>query len=243
MCLIVLAYQVHPIYPLVLAANRDEFYERPATPARFWTSEPHLLAGRDLRGGGTWLGITRHGRFAALTNHRDLNRPTKAGPSRGSIVLSALKAPLEPGDTSIYEGFNLLHGSIPGLRYHNNIGPEDMPLETGVHGLSNAFLNTPWPKVQRAKRDLERALDLSGRPLMERLFTLLRDKVRAHDETLPRTGLTLDLERALSSVFIRTSTYGTRCSTVMLVGQDGRVHFEERTWPEGTVVSEEFELM
>lgn len=242
MCLITLAYHIHPRFPLVLAANRDEFHERPTAPASWWNDAPHLLAGRDLRAGGTWLGVTRQGSFAALTNHRDLRRAPKQGPSRGLLVRAALEGTATLDDTAAYEGFNLLHGPLHALRYHNNIEPADAALEPGIHGLSNALLNTPWPKVQRAKSALERALNSSDAVLVNELFALLTDPARAGDEELPDTGLTAPMERALSSVFIDTKGYGTRCSTVLLVDADGGVYFEERTWATGAVTQQRFLL-
>ncbi|MBL7944559.1 MAG: NRDE family protein [Flavobacteriales bacterium] len=243
MCLITLAYHVHPRYPLVLAANRDEFDERPTAPASWWSDAPHVLAGRDLRAGGTWLGITRHGHFAALTNHRDLRRAPKQGPSRGLLVRSALEGAATLDDSVAYEGFNLLHGPMEALRYHNNIEPADAALEPGIHGLSNALLNTPWPKVQRAKAGMERALSSGEGVLVEDLFALLADPAQAEVGQLPDTGLTPPMERALSSVFIDTKGYGTRCSTVLLVDRAGQVYFEERTWATGAAAVHTFDLL
>ena len=236
MCLIALAYKAHPRYPLVLAANRDEFHERPTTPAQWWDGAPHLLAGRDLRAGGTWMGITRAGRFAALTNHRDLRRPLKQGPSRGLLVRDALEGALDVAGTAAYEGFNLLHGTVDALRYHNNVQPADAPLAPGVHGLSNAFLDTPWPTVQRARAGMEQLLDAADTALIDGLFALLRDEVPAPDAQLPGTGLPRELERAVSPIFIRTNGYGTRCSTVLLVDTEGQVYFDERIVGGGRVV-------
>lgn len=236
MCLIALAYKVHPRFPLVLAANRDEFQERPTAPAQWWTDAPHILAGRDLRAGGTWMGITRSGRFAALTNYRDLHRPMKQGPSRGLLVRNALEGALDVNATAAYEGFNLLYGTVDALRYHNNIQPADTALIPGVHGLSNAFLDTPWPKVERAKAGMEQLLRASDDALADGLFALLRDEVPATDAQLPDTGLPRPMEHAVSPIFISTDGYGTRCSTVVLVDAEGRVYFEERTVGGGKVV-------
>lgn len=241
MCLIALAHRVHPRFPLLLAANRDEFTDRPAAPAHFWPDAPHLLAGRDLRAGGTWLGITRTGRFAAITNHRDLRRPPVGGPSRGGLVRAALEGVLDTANTGPYEGFNLIHGPLHALRYHTNIRPDDAPLPTGILGLSNAFLDTPWPKVQRAKAALAALVDGPDEALLPGLFALLADETPAPDQHLPDTGLPRHLERAASPIFIRSAGYGTRCSTVLLVDTDGRVRFEERTTG-GGVVTEAFVL-
>lgn len=240
MCLIALAYRQHPRYPLVVMANRDEFLDRPAEPAHFWPDAPHLLAGRDLRAGGTWMGITRHGRFAALTNHRDLRRPAVEGPSRGHLVRQALEQHIDQGITTPYAGLNLIHGTVDELHYLNNITPDLTPLAPGIHGLSNALLNTPWPKVQRAKAGLEQVLNGPEDQLINGLFDLLTDEATAPAGQLPDTGLDQAMERALSSIFIRTPGYGTRCSTVVLVDHHGQVHFQERSWPDGHTVVQEF---
>ena len=228
MCLIVLAYKVHPEYPLILAANRDEFLERPTEKAHFWPDAPHILAGRDLRAGGTWLGITRSGRFAALTNHRDLRRPAVVNsPSRGQLVRLALEDELAGLDTSVYEGFNLLHGATDALMYHSNVNGLDHVLVPGVHGLSNHLLNTPWPKVQRAKRRLTELVQ-AGTMDPQDLFRMMGDTTPADDHDLPDTGIGASWERLLSSMHIVAEGYGTRCSTVLLVDRQGNVHFEER---------------
>lgn len=240
MCLIALAYKVHARFPLIVAANRDEFLSREADPAHFWPDLPLVLAGRDRRALGTWMGITLSGRFAALTNHRDLRRPPIAGPSRGLLVRDALLAEPE-ADPVAREGYNLLHGPIEALRYRSNITGEDRVLQPGIHGLSNALLNTPWPKVVRAKQSMERMV-LSDRPDPEAMFRLLQDARPAPDHQLPETGLGIDRERALSSIRIDLPGYGTRCSTVMLVSATGLVRFEERTLKDGGRVLQEFQL-
>lgn len=233
---------MHPRFPLVLAANRDEFRDRPTEAAHWWPDVPGLLAGRDLRAGGTWMGITKDGHLAALTNHRDLHRPPASGPSRGLLVRDVLAGDgLEVQNTAVYEGFNLLYGPLAALRYHDNIRPTDMPLPPGVHGLSNAFLDTPWPKVVRAKEGLARVIE-SDEPSVEALFDLLKDHEQAIDAELPDTGLPLGMERALSSIHIDTPGYGTRCSTVILVSYAGEVLFEERTLG-GGCVQERFRIV
>lgn len=241
MCLIVLAYRVHPRYPLIVAANRDEFLDRPALPAHFWTDAPHILAGRDLKAGGTWLGITSAGRFAALTNYRDLRVTAVSGRSRGALVRSALDGDLSEVDGRAFDGFNLLHGEVDALRYSNNIDGTDVALTPGIHGLSNHLLDTPWPKVVRARECFSEAIK-AEEPPMEDLFALLSDPTRAPDHTLPDTGLDLERERALSSVLIATEGYGTRCSTVVMIGSDGAVRFAERTHASRNDVRYEFSL-
>ena len=258
MCLIAIAYQVHPRFTLILAANRDEFLDRPTEPAHFWKDAPNMLAGRDERAGGTWLGITRTGRIAAITNYRDMRRSFPPGPSRGLLIREALEQGIDTSATQAYAGFNLIHGTFTDLRYHNNIEGTDAPLTRGIHGLSNHFLDTPWPKVEKAKRELRKLLEASGRTSVNArassvrdtsdartnaefagsLFSLLADDAVAPDDLLPDTGLPLEAERAASSIFIRTPGYGTRCSTVVLVDTNGNVYFEERSVPEGRVVEE-----
>lgn len=239
MCLIVIAHRVHPEFPLIVAANRDEFHARPALPAHFWPDRPHLLAGKDLQGGGTWLGVSRVGRFAALTNHRDMRRAPIKGPTRGALVLDALEREAPLPDTSVFEGFNLIHGPFGALRYHSNVSGADAPLPLGFHGISNQFLDTPWPKVVSARRQLQ---DLVERGVVstEALFDLLLDGKTPADADLPDTGIGLEWERVLGSVFIRTPTYGTRCSTVVLVDRSGLVRFEERTYVPGPATVVEF---
>lgn len=241
MCLIALAYKVHARYPLIIAANRDEFRERPTEAAHFWRDAPAVLAGRDLRAGGTWMGITRTGRIAAVTNHRDLRRaPNGHGRSRGTLVRTALDGDIDTDATAVFEGFNLLYGPVEALRYHNNITPTDLALGAGVHGISNAFLNTPWPKVDHAKTAMERAIAGAEEDLTNTLFRLLTNEAIAPDAALPDTGLPLPVERAVSSIFIPGLDYGTRCSTVLLVDRNGEVYFEERTWPTGDRVRHVF---
>jgi uncharacterized protein with NRDE domain len=241
MCLIVLAYKTHPHYPLILAANRDEFLDRPADPARFWPAEPHVLAGRDRKAGGTWLGATTTGCFAALTNYRDLRLPRVNGPSRGTLVRKALEPGFTPVDTAIYEGFNLLYGPVTALRYHTNMRAVDEPVAPGVHGLSNHLLDTPWPKVERAKGELARIIARED-PSVETLFDLLAESTTAPDAQLPDTGLDLPRERALSAIRIAMEGYGTRCSTVLMVDKEGRVTFEERVLAPKNIAQFEFRV-
>jgi uncharacterized protein with NRDE domain len=237
MCLILFALDAHPEYPLVVAANRDEFYARPTAPAAWWPDAPGALAGRDLRSGGTWMGVTRGGRFAAVTNVRDPLPVSPDAPSRGHLVGEFLRrddAPeaylraLEPRAAE-YPGFNLLVGEGGRLWYFGNrAGEPPRELEAGVYGLSNALLDTPWPKTERGKAGLRAALAGSGPPDPEALFRLLWDAEPAPDPLLPDTGVGIELERMLSSPFIRSAEYGTRASTVLLVDRSGVVTFVER---------------
>ena len=236
MCLIVFAWKVHPDYPLVVAANRDEFRHRPAKAAHWWDDAPGVLAGRDLEAGGTWMGVTRGGRFAALTNRRDPARRTVGAPSRGALVLRALTDDRPPVDTLAgiaadsdrYAGFNLLTGDGETLAVHDNDSGEVRPLAPGIYGLSNARLDTPWPKLTLARARLAEAL--AAMPDPEPVLALLRDDVPAPDHLLPDTGVGLEAERRLSPVFLRDAHYGTRSSAMILFGADGRASLREWTW-------------
>jgi len=235
MCLILLAQGAHPDYPLVVAANRDEYYERPTAKAAFWQDHPHILAGRDLECMGTWLGITRAGRFAALTNFRDPRERKTDAPSRGQLVSNFLVSEQEPREyleevaklAPRYNGFNLLAGDINGVFYFSSRAGSVQKLSPGVHGLSNHLLDTPWPKVARGKQRLEAAL--ADAPSAEALLDLLRDREPAAEGELPDTGIGAELERVLSPALIVSPQYGTRASTAVLFGRDGGVSFSERT--------------
>lgn len=239
MCLLTIAYKVHPKYPLILAANRDEFYQRSTRPARFWVEEgfPDVLAGKDLSAGGTWLGVHPSGRWAALTNYRDLSRLKKDPPSRGELVLDYLKSNLSAREylakisyhSWVYNDFNLLVGDEKEVLYYSNVKGDILLVPPGVHGLSNAFLNTSWPKTDRIVNDMKTVIgrDDVGK---EDLFRILEDETLAEDNLLPSTGLIKEMEKAVSSVFIRTDGYGTRCSTVLQIDNHGEIRFTERSF-------------
>jgi uncharacterized protein with NRDE domain len=244
MCLILLAWQAHPDYPLVVAANRDEFFSRRTAATDFWHDAPTVLAGRDLEAGGTWLGITRSGRFAALTNFRDPSRNRSGAPSRGELVsrfltcsltAAAYLAELESG-ANRYNGFNLIFGDPDGLWCFSNCGEGTRSLAPGVYGLSNHLLDTPWPKVERGKSALRAAL--MALPDETPLFDLLSDERIAPDEALPRTGVSIEWERLLSAAFVRSPDYGTRSATVLLQDRHGKVRFIEQTYLPGAVPGE-----
>ncbi|MCF8177237.1 MAG: NRDE family protein [Sulfuritalea sp.] len=240
MCLILVAWRVHTDYPLVVAANRDEFFARPTAPAEFWNDTPQLLAGRDLEAGGTWMGATRNGRFAALTNFRDPAQNKSGAPSRGSLVADFLAGGESPADYlqqtaatgQARNGYNLLVGDGESLWWSSNMSGEARSLAPGVYGVSNHLLDTPWPKVGAGKTALALALDRL--PHDQALFELLQDDGIHPDEHLPQTGVPLDWERLLSSAFVRSPDYGTRSSTVLCVGNDGWISFDEQTWLAGT---------
>ncbi|MBW1819114.1 MAG: NRDE family protein [Deltaproteobacteria bacterium] len=254
MCLILLAHKIHPSYRLILAANRDEFYDRPTAPAAFREDAPDVLAGRDQRAGGTWLGITRTGRLAAITNYRDPASIKDHAPSRGELVSNFLLGTDPPkiylrrldGKADEYNGFNLILGDGQALYWYSGRAGEIRALEPGIYGLSNHLLDTPWPKVARGKEALRRLLAEQGSVSPEALFALLSDRSRPDDADLPDTGVGLELERLLSPLFITSPDYGTRSSTILTIDERERVHFSERTFnakPEhATTVSFEFQI-
>jgi len=237
MCLILFAYQVHPKYKLIIAANRDEFYQRPTAPAHYWDDNPQILAGRDLEKMGTWMGVTTDGRFSALTNYRDPKELTEGKRSRGELVADALKykGDLESymetlaRQRDLFPGYNLLAGDINNLYYYSNIGNELQKLEPGVYGVSNHLLNTEWPKVKKGKTDLSKIINDNKESLVENLFTLLQNADPAPDQLLPDTGVSLEWERMLSSLFIKDQNYGTRSSTVLLMS-DKEIQYVERVF-------------
>jgi uncharacterized protein with NRDE domain len=245
MCLIVLARDAHPDFPLLVAANRDEFHQRPSAPIHFWDDEPQILAGRDLRGGGSWLGITRSGRFAAVTNFREPGARDQAAPSRGLLVVDFLRSNSPPstfirglGDRAAQcNGFNLIVGDRHGLHYLSNRGAGARALEAGVHGLSNHLLDTPWPKVRRIRTRLQELLAGPGEPTADALLELLDDSRTAADDELPETGLPREWEKVLSAPRIVHPTYGTRSSTALVVDAAGSVTVSERCFDAaGTIV-------
>ncbi len=241
MCLIVFAHQMHPDYPLLVAANRDEHYARPTRDAQWWPDQHDLVAGQDLEAGGTWLGVTRKGRFAAITNHRNPPTTPENPRSRGLLTLDFLRGEMSPRDYlqglsengGEYAGFNLLVGSDGELAYLSNIEGGVQMLQPGVYGLSNALLDTPWPKVNRAKQALQ--LALAEPPTTEQLqSTVARRQIEA-DTELPDTGVGLELERMLSPQFIVSDDYGTRAASSLLLANDGSIRFREERFGAGGV--------
>ncbi len=236
MCLLVLAWRVDPRYPLIVAANRDEYHERPAAPLARWDEPEGIVAGRDLRAGGTWLGIDARHRFGVVTNFRDLQPAKPGAPSRGELIPGYLRQAAAPEGffsrlactAASYAGFNLLLADANSLWYGSNRDePFARELPPGIHGLSNQLLDTPWPKLVRVRRNFEACVK-SGLSV-QALFAVLHDRERITDDSeLPQTGLPLELERMLSSPFVLDAQYGTRCSTVLLRGADGTVELVER---------------
>lgn len=242
MCIAYLALRTHEDWPLFIAANRDEFHARPARPAAPWPDHPHIIAGVDEAAGGTWLGITRQGRFALLTNYRDLRMPGPSNPvSRGELVKSYLTATQSAQDYAgasarnghLYAGFNLIVGDLRQAWYSGNqtkTPHEAQTLAPGRYVLSNHLLDTAWPKTERLRTLLDHFPITHLERSINRVYDLLKDTTQAEDAELPETGLSLERERLLSSAFIVSPDYGTRCSTVIAVHKSGRVIFSETTY-------------
>jgi uncharacterized protein with NRDE domain len=244
MCLALVALDAHPRYPLVIAANRDEFHARAAEPAHWWPE--NILAGKDRVGGGTWFGVTRRARWALVTNFREGVARDPAAPSRGELVTRALSAPQPPLvcaagfaiDGVRFHGFNLLIGGDSSAAYVSNRASGGIALGAGIHGLSNHLLETPWPKLVRSKAKLQAAL-LEGSDPIDAAFDLLADREEAATATLPVTGVSPQWERLLSSAFIVNADYGTRCSTVLTIDTAGSARFVERSFDaQGRVTGE-----
>lgn len=251
MCLVLLSWKTHPRYKLVFAANRDEFYSRETAGAGYWPDRPDILAGRDLVGGGTWFGISRKGKWSAVTNYRDFTDVKSDAPSRGELPVNFLTGNLSPGQymdkltetSENYNGFNLLAGDMDQIAYYSNHAEKPATLKPGIYGLSNHLLDTPWPKVTRGKEYFETILH-RDQIKVESLFILLHDTEVAPDNQLPDTGVGTEMERGLSSMFIIMEGYGSRTSSVALVDYDNRVIFAERTYQNGLPVAPDrkFEL-
>ncbi|MBP9152105.1 MAG: NRDE family protein [Flavobacteriales bacterium] len=245
MCLCLFAINESEEFPFILIANRDEYRKRPAAKADFWKDEPNVLAGRDLEGMGTWLGTNKAGKIAFLTNYRHPNFFGRKGPTRGTLVSNFLTSDVD-GESYIksienpeaYNGFNLVVGTAKKLFFYSNVENEIKPITSGIHGLSNAFLNTSWPKVDDGKAKLKVAIEANPFDT-DKLFSILHDSSFAKEEDLPQTGVGREFEKLLSAKFINTPDYGTVCSTVIKFDRNGTCFFNERTFDaDGNEVTE-----
>ncbi len=237
MCLILFSYKLHPDYQLVLAANRDEFYDRPTASLDYWSDHLDVLAGRDLKGNGTWLGVTRSGRLAAVTNYRDTTAHIKNAPSRGILIRDFLTANSSPEHylkavskkSKAYNGFNVIAGDPSGLYYYSNRASGVRQLQPGLYGISNHLIDTAWPKIRRGKDLLQDQLNGREKIDIEKIWRILADRWLPADKALPNTGVGLEWERILAPLFISSPDYGTRSSSIVLVKYSGRITFMERT--------------
>jgi len=243
MCLIFLSLHQHPNYKLIVAANRDEFYARKTVAAEFWNDHPQIVGGKDLEARkpdgtcGTWMAMNKNGRIAMVTNYRDLKNLKSQAPSRGHLVTDFLLSDSRPEKylksieprASLYNGFNLIVGSAEELFYLSNYKEGIVNIENGFHGLSNHLLDTPWPKVRRGKEKMKILFE-EKKIKPEEILSALYDEQQAPDEQLPDTGVGLERERMLSSMFIKSPNYGSRCSTVVTIDRNNKVEFTERVY-------------
>jgi uncharacterized protein with NRDE domain len=233
MCLVVLSLHQHREFPLVLAANRDEFHARPAQAAHWWSDRPDIAGGRDLQAGGTWLALHRSGRFATVTNFRDAQPPEPDKRSRGALVTGFLESQLSPRDyldtidEDAYAGFSLIAGTIDDVVYLSNREHGNRVLQPGTYGLSNALLDGPWDKVERSKRKLEGLLAEDAANETS-LLRLMNDRKRGPVDEVERGRLDFDTAHAITAPFIVRPDYGTRCTSVLLVDRNGNWRFTER---------------
>ena len=233
MCLLVLGWNAHPRYRLILAANRDEFHARPTRELHPWPDQPDVYAGRDLQAGGTWLAASKNGRFATVTNYRENPIVPRQARSRGGLVTdfvcgTTAAAEFAPSiDVAEYSGFNLLSSDGQDLAYVSNRGDQPVVLDDGIYGLSNASLDTPWPKLLRTKTSLIELLD-SGDVNETSLMRLMEDRQPAAVADITNENLPFELARALTAPFIVTPNYGTRCTSTLLWGHDDRITISER---------------
>ena len=243
MCLIFLSLHEHPNYKLIVAANRDEFYARQTVAADFWEDHPQILGGRDLEARkpdgtcGTWMAMNKNGRIAMVTNYRDLKNLKTKAPSRGYLVTDFLLTNESPTQylksieprSNLYNGFNLIVGNAEELFYLSNYKQGVLKIENGFHGLSNHLLDTPWPKVRNGKEKMKQLFD-QNKIQPKEILNALYDVEQAPDDQLPDTGVGIERERMLSSMFIKSPNYGTRCSTVVMIDQNNKVEFTERVY-------------
>ena len=249
MCLILFSYNLHAEYRLILAANRDEFYDRPTASLDYWSDHPDVLAGRDLKGSGTWLGITRSGRLAAITNFRETAVHIENAPSRGILISDFLTGNASPERylkavskiSKAYNGFNLIAGDPSGLCYHSNRATGVQQLQPGFYGISNHLIDTAWPKIKRGKDLLQGQMGGREKLDVEKIWKILADRSLPADEELPNTGVGLQRERMLAPLFIRSPDYGTRSSSIVLMEYSGRITFMERTFYNDTNATKEGE--
>lgn len=248
MCILFIAVDQHPDYPLIIAANRDEFHNRATTFGHWWNTAPQILAGRDDVALGSWMGISRSGRLSALTNIRNPSKQRDDAKSRGELVVNYLTAAVNDqqyqqqlsASRENYNGYNLLFGDWRNLQVYNNHLNQFVQLKPGVHGLSNASLNSPWPKTMKGMQALSEYCQHNTAIQTGDLFQILRDDVKAADEFLPNTGVPYHWEKLISSTFIVTPEYGTRTSTILLINNNAEVCWQERNFDStGTIVDEQ----
>jgi len=248
MCILFIAIEQHPKYPLIICANRDEFHQRPTQAMHVW-QQPKILAGKDLQAGGTWLGLTKEGKFAALTNFRKLPLSEGVKKSRGDLVLQALTKTNSNIDINKelaqhakqYHGYNLIHGSLSQLSCYDSINNQSHKLSTGVHSICNGALDDIWPKMANGEQLLKDAISQKGNLSIDALFSLMSNDKQALPELLPSTGLSEEWEQLLSAIFIVSPTYGTRSTSIIMQDIEGNVDVYDRSYePSGECIGEQY---
>lgn len=248
MCILFFAIKQHPKYPVIICANRDEFHQRPTNSMHWWPDSkqyPNILAGKDMQAGGTWLGINKSGRFSALTNFRQPESQDDTKKSRGELVLQALTsndkqtAEQLKKSTLDYNGYNLVFGQLNNLSCFDNISQKLQPLSSGFHALCNGALDDIWPKMALGQHQLTEAITSTSFDV-SRLFSIMNNNEQANIQHLPNTGLPLDWEKLLSSIFIVSPEYGTRTTNIILQDNDGNITVYDRSYNEkGQCVAEQ----
>lgn len=245
MCILFLAIKQHPKYPVIICANRDEFHERPTQEAHFWHGKTKILAGKDLKAGGSWLGINSNGSFAAITNIRNGAAQSESKRSRGELVTSALHPNSQINlkwlvqNSDNYNAFNLIYGSLNHLVCYNSALKKQTSLSKGFYAISNGPLEDVWPKMAKGQYNLEQLVETNEEILSDQLFGILKDQSMAPESELPNTGIPHEWEKKLSSIFIQSHDYGTRSSTVIKQNNHGMIDFYERAYGRsGTVRNE-----
>lgn len=245
MCILFIAIEQHAKYPLIVCANRDEFHQRPTQPMHVW-QQPSILAGKDLQAGGTWLGLSPTGRFAALTNFRQFPQTQEDKKSRGDLVLQALSYTGSNFSTQLskqshqYQGFNLIYGSAKHLYCYDSINNKHHKLSKGVHSICNGALDDIWPKMKKGEKLLIDTIHSSKDLSINTLFDLMSNTQQALPEMLPDTGISKDLEQLLSSIFIKSPTYGTRLTSIITQDVDGSINVYERSYePSGNCIAKQ----
>lgn len=250
MCILFFAIKQHPKYPVIICANRDEFHQRPTQAMHWWSEKDDknaILAGKDLQAKGTWLGLNKQGRFSALTNFRQPELFDKDKQSRGDLVLKALAQSDDKITTQLaksshqYNGFNLVFGQLNSLTCFDSVSQKQQPLTTGFHSLCNGALDDIWPKMAQGQAQLAKAIsDFADQPLnIDELFTLMQNGEQAKTENLPNTGVPIDWEQLLSSIFIVSPEYGTRTTNIIIQDNEGNISIVDRSYNEQGVCIEE----
>ncbi len=243
MCILFIAINQHPQYPVIICANRDEFHQRPTQNMHFW-SKPNILAGKDMQAGGTWLGLNSQGDFSALTNFRRPQHVDATKRSRGDLVLSALQNDKQAMQQYLiqnsiqYNDFNLIFGSLNNLQAFDSVNKKFITLSSGFHSICNGALDDIWPKMSLGVTKLEELIS-ANKLDVDALFTVMMNEEVADNKHLPETGLAVDMELLFSSIFIKSPNYGTRSTTIILQHKTGGIDVHDHSYNSDGIVEEQ----